>query len=132
MSMQRSMYHIILRVSALSLAFLLLFESGLLSPVTKELSQGTHSYLASAIGMNASVMPTDINTLTAQLTQRERALSEREIAVSLREDSGTSSDVPVFLLSIVLFILLTLIVLNYVLDYLRLRSSLESPHEQTV
>lgn len=116
--MTNSMYHKLLRVSALTLSLVLLFVSGIFSPVTKQLSNNTGTYVATAIGINASVLPTDVNTLSAQLQQREKELSEREIAVSLKESSPTS-DMPTFILSVLLFILLVLIVLNYVLDFMR-------------
>ncbi len=119
MYMSDSLYHKFLRVSALSLALVLLFVSGLFSPVTHELSLNTGSYLATAIGINASVLPTDVNTLSAQLVQRQQELDAREIEVSLKESSAHSGDTSTFILSIILFIILVLIVLNYVLDFTR-------------
>jgi hypothetical protein len=81
------------------------------------------------IGINASVAPTELNTLTAQLTQREQELREREIAVQLKEESPSeSTDMSTYILSILLFILLVLIVLNYALDYIRTK---QSQYEQT-
>ncbi len=131
------MYHVVLRVSALTLALVLLFESGLVSPVTKQLSDNTRNYVASAIGMKAGVAPTEINTITAALTQqenelnaREAALSEREISVNLNTSSDTSSDRSTFILSVILFILLVLIVLNYTLDFLRKNNVPRKEHEQ--
>lgn len=120
--MQQSVYHILLRTSALTLALVLLFVSGIFSPITRELSNDTGSYLASAIGMNASIAPTEINTLALELQQRDQELAQREIAVSLKESKG-NPDVTTFVLSVVLFVLLVLIVLNYVLDYMRLKAS---------
>lgn len=124
--MKHGMYHVVLRVSALTLALILLFESGLISPTTKELSDGTREYLVAAIGMSAGVQPTEINTITAQLTAketelkaREAALAEREIAVQLNTNNSENSQTSTFILSVILFILLVLIVLNYALDYLR-------------
>lgn len=127
--MNGTTYHTLLRVSALTLALVLLFDSGLLSPVTKELSRSTQSYLASAVGATARVEPNEINTLTAQISAREReldareaAINEREISVGLNTSGSTNSnDVSTFMLSILLFIILVLIVLNYVLDYIRAR-----------
>jgi len=124
--MQQSYYHSILRVAALTVALVLLFDSGLISQSTKELSDNAQNYLASAIGIQASVFPSDINQLTADLTaqkrqldEREAALSEREISVGLSTKSGEPSDTSTYILSTILFILLVLILLNYVLDYMR-------------
>lgn len=123
------MYHAFLRTSALTLALVLLFVSGIVSPVTKELSANAGSYVANAIGVKASVFPTELNTITAELTARERdlaareaALSEREIAVDLTT-SGEANNTAIYILSGILFILLVLILLNYVLDYLRRRDT---------
>jgi hypothetical protein len=81
--------------------------------------------------MNASVTPNEINTLSAQLEEQKQALDQREIAVKLKEDSaGNTSNISTFILSVVLFILLVLVVLNYVLDYLRGRA-MKITNEQT-
>lgn len=125
--LEHSAYHSVLRMCALSLALVLLFDSGLISPVTQQLSQGAQQYVASAIGVRATVSPTDLNQLTAELTQQRQAVAEREAAVIEREiavgriESGESStnSLSTILLSSVLFILLILIVLNYILDFLR-------------
>lgn len=129
---QDSNYHKILRVSAVVCALTLVFESGLLNSATAQLSQNTHSYLASTIGMSASVQPTELNKMTAALTERDRdlsvreaALNEREIAIKLETSSGSNDDRAVYILASILFILLVLIVLNYTLDYLRARERLE-------
>ncbi len=136
MHLQHSMYHIILRTTALTLALVLLFDSGVLAPVTKEISNQTQSYLASAIGMTASVQPTELNQYTAQLAQREKLLTEREAEVAAREiavnlaESGAQKDYSTYILSVLLFILLVLIVLNYVLDYIRQREGNAHHHEK--
>jgi hypothetical protein len=124
--MQNSVYHICLRTSALTIAIALLFVSGVISPVTKQISQDTNLYLANTIGMHASVLPTELNSISAELEARNKELNAREIAVSLKEsESGSNSaDVTTFVLSALLFVLLMLIVLNYVLDYLRAKERL--------
>ncbi|MEN9920295.1 MAG: hypothetical protein RL538_188 [Candidatus Parcubacteria bacterium] len=118
------MYHRVLRVSALVCAFVLLFESGLVHESTVLMSQNTHQYLANAVGVGASIEPTELNSLTAELTaqklalqQRESAIAEREIDIGLAQ--GESKDTTIYILSGILFVLLVLIVLNYTLDYLR-------------
>ncbi len=120
--MQRSLYHIFLRTSALTLSLVLLFISGVLSPVTKQLSRDTGLYLASAIGVNAAVAPTPVNTLSAQLAERDKELTQREIAINLKEAKASRiPDLSTFLLSIAVFVLLVLMIINYTLDYLRAR-----------
>lgn len=133
---QHTQYHRLLRVSALVCALALVFESGLLSNSTAVMAQNTHRYVASAIGMNASVRPTELNQLTAAITQkeqelaaREAALREREISVDLATESGTTNDTATYILASILFILLVLILLNYALDYLRLREEQEREQE---
>jgi len=125
--MEHSNYHRILRISSLVCAITLVFESGILSESTAQISIGTHAYLANAIGMSASVQPTELNQYTAELTSierdlaaREAALREREIAVDLSAGSS-NNDTATYVLASILFILLVLILLNYALDYLRVR-----------
>jgi hypothetical protein len=124
---RQSMYHRVLRVLALTCALVLLFESGLVHNSTALLSQNTHQYLANVVGVGASIEPTELNSLTAELTaqklalrQREDAVREREIDVGLAE-GGQQQDTTIYILSGILFVLLVLIVLNYTLDFLRYR-----------
>lgn len=133
---EQTNYHRILRVSAVVMAIALVFQSGVVSDSTAVISQGTHAYLANAVGMSASVEPNELNRYTAALTEkeqelaaREAALEEREIAVDLQSRGETSSDTATYVMASILFILLVLIVLNYTLDYLRLR---ELRQQQTV
>lgn len=129
MSIGHTNYHRILRVSSLVCAIALLFESGILLDSTAALSQNTHLYLANAVGISVGVAPTELNQYTAALTQKERELNEREAALKQREISVNLSDGGVgsantratYILSGILFILLVLILLNYTLDYLRLK-----------
>lgn len=81
--------------------------------------------------MSASVEPTELNQYTAALTQKEReliareqALAAREIAVGFSQEESGAADRTTYLLAGVLFILLVLILLNYVLDYMRYRETL--------
>jgi hypothetical protein len=137
MQIQHSTYHRVLRVSAVICAFILLFQTGLVFKPTQQLSQHTQNYLANAIGMSASVEPTELNSLTAELTAqklalsaRESAVAEREIAVNLAQ--GGPDQRATYVMAAILFILLLLIILNYVLDYLRSRNRLTSNELQTV
>lgn len=122
-----SLYHIFLRSTAAIIALVLLFDSGLLSPITRDLSSEAQRFVATGIGIQAGVEPTELNMRTAALTEMEQDLAEREAALREREIDvavgRTSSDTntSTYILAALLFILLVLIVLNYVLDYLRSR-----------
>ena len=107
--MNESLYHKLLRVSGLTLALVLLFVSGIFSPVTKELSQNTGSYIATAVGINAAVLPNEVNTLSAQLIDRQKELDAREIAVQLKESEVQTADTSSFIISVILFIILNLV-----------------------
>ena len=124
------MYHRVLRVGALVSALVLLFVSGLVSERTAQLADHTQWYLANAVGVSVGVSENEYNTITAALTkreheldQREKALLQREIDVGIRSgsDATVSSLDSTLLLSGFLFILLVLIVLNYVMDFVRAR-----------
>ena len=126
--MQVSIYHRVLRVCAVVLALVLLFVSGLISERTAEMAQHTHWYLANAVGVSVGVEETELNRITAALTQREQDLARREAAIAQREidvgivsGDGTVGSVldSTLILSVLLFIMLVLIILNYVLDFLR-------------
>lgn len=133
--MQATLYHKSLRIFLIVTAFVLVFDSGLINDTTKQLANGTQSYMANVIGVGASVGPTELNTLTAELTAQKRELEAREAALRQREiavginDGGSTSDYSTYILAGILFILLVLILLNYTLDYLR---SNERPTQQTV
>ena len=131
--MHQSLYHSLLKIGALTLACVLVFESGLVSIKTEKLADNAGKYLANAIGVTVGVKPTELNTYTAELTkmeqdlkEREAALEEREIAVNLSTEetgaTGGGSDLSTYILSTILFILLVLIVLNYILDFIRARN----------
>lgn len=131
--MKNSVYHALLRICALTLSLVLLFVSGILSPITKQLSGDAGSYMANAIGMNASVPINEINTLSAQLAARDQELSDREIAINLKEATAGTGNITTFIMSVLLFILLVLIVLNYALDFIRNKpvTVARKQHEQT-
>ncbi len=128
MPITASRYHSVLRVSVLTLAFMLVFDSGLLSPVTKQLSDSATAYLlGNAVGVFARVEPNEINLLTAELSAKERELAAREAALNEREIAARNYDGPIendystFILSAILFIITTLILINYILDWRRSR-----------
>lgn len=134
MELQATYYHRILRVGAVVCAFVLLFESGLVFKSTARLSEQTHQYLANAVSMSAAVQPTELNSITAELTKqkqlldaREAELREREIAVELNNAPTQNAT---YILSSILFILLLLIITNYILDYLRAQKPLTAINRQ--
>lgn len=136
--MRYSHYHAWLRISSLVTAIVLLFVSGVIHPYTTELTSITGEYLSAAVGVGAAVEPNGVNQLTAKIAQYETDLAakEREIAVLQGQSNDllvsgkgifSNQEVMTFLLSIVLFIMLVLIVLNYVLDYLHRADVQNSP-----
>jgi len=107
-------------------ALMLLFDGGYISPLSKQLSDSTIQYVANSIGIFASVEPNELNQITAELSKRENELDTREAAlrereISARDFGGNDSDVSVYILSVILFILTVLIVLNYAMDFIRAR-----------
>jgi hypothetical protein len=135
---QDSMYHRVLRVSAVVCAFVLLFESGLINHSTSLLALHANQYLANAVGMSASVQPTELNTYTAKLTEQKNLLDAREAAIRDREiqiglaAGENPNQTTTYVLASILFILLVLIILNYTLDYLRAREPKQNTIPQTV
>ena len=98
------------------------------------MSLSTQSYLANSVGITVGVAPTELNTLTAGLTakelaldSRDRALTEREIAIGLNGQAGTQ-DKTTFIMGLTLFMVVLLLVLNYALDFIRAREQL--PYRQ--
>ncbi|MCR4285297.1 MAG: hypothetical protein NUW00_00205 [Candidatus Kaiserbacteria bacterium] len=128
--MQAVGYSSFLRISALVTALVLVFDSGILMPVTSQLSDTTILYVASiGVGASASVPESEINALSAQIAERQRVLdakeaelNEREIATRSFSVSGTTENLSTYVLSTILFILTVLIVLNYAMDWARVRS----------
>lgn len=126
--LEETIYHKLLRISSVVVAAVLLFQAGFVSSTTALLARGTQDYMANAVGVFVGVAPTELNQMTAEITQqrlaldsREQKISEREIAVGLKPGVGSSQTTTTFILSGVLFILLVLIILNYALDYVRAR-----------
>lgn len=128
MYLQDTRYHSVLRMASLVAAFVLVFDSGLIAPATRSLSDNAQQYVATVVGVTASVEETELNRMTAAITEkelaldaREQAIVEREIALEQNSAVAASGDVSTYLLSIILFILLALILLNYGLDFARYR-----------
>jgi hypothetical protein len=121
-------YHKILRTLGVVVALVLLFDSGVLNETTKDLSRATQLHIATVVGVSASVQENEYNAFTAAITERQRELDAREAALAAREIDARArdttpfdSEVSTYILSVILFVLLVLIVLNYVLDWVRAR-----------
>ncbi len=131
--MKDSLYHSFLKIAVCVFAFVLVFDSGLALPATESMSSLTQQHLASVVGVTLGVAPNEMNQLTTRITELETELEakERLIAVNLQNtNSDGSLDVSTFVLSIIVFILLVLIVLNYALDYIR-QKKVTPLHEPT-
>ena len=129
--MQVNRYHSFLRVAMVVVAIVLLFDGGFLFPITKQFSDVTVDYVASVgAGMFATVPQNEINTLSAQIAEKQRELDTREASLHEREISARSfgtgdagTNYSTYILSVILFILTVLLVLNYILDWIRVRQS---------
>lgn len=124
-------YHRFLRVSLIVSMFILLFDGGFVFPITKQFSDVTITYLASVgsgTGMYATVPENEINMLTAQISERERELDARDAALREREiatrafEGDDMPDYSTYIISTILFILTVLVILNYAMDWARVRS----------
>jgi hypothetical protein len=70
----------------------------------------------------ASVPQNELNTLSSELQKRGEELDRREREIDARAKGNTSDEMATYVLSVILFLLLVLIVINYVLDFLRMRN----------
>ena len=127
---QSLLYRSILRVSLVVTACVLVFQSGLVSERTAVLYSQTAHNLSAMVSMSASVAPTEYNSITAELTKQQQLLASREEQIAQREielglsagqDTTGVSQTTTYLLAGILLIQLVLLVLNYLLDYLRAR-----------
>ncbi len=123
-ALQTSVYHRTLRLLAVVTVCVLVMDSGLALPQTAALSDQAQQYLLAAVGVHVGVAPNDVNVLTARITELEQELGARDrvIPVSISQPESGSFNTSTFLLSLILFMQLVLIVLNYILDYTRGRS----------
>lgn len=131
---EKTLYHSFLRVAVVVMAFLVVFDSGILIKDTALLSNYTQMHLANVIGVSASVSPNELNQLTSRITELETELEKKErlIAVNVRNNTASEIDKSTYILSVILFILLVLIVLNYALDYRRNRNGYSSYEKQSL
>lgn len=126
--MEISRYHRFLRVLLVVFTVALLFDSGIVFPVTKTLSDNTVLYLASTgTGVFANVPESEINALSAKLAEQQSELDRREADLREREiaarsfGAGSGNDYSTYIISAILFIILVLLVLNYAMDFARVR-----------
>lgn len=120
-------YRSFLRISIVVVAFLVVLESGLLFPITRHMSLDVYEYLGSVgSSVRATVPENELNILTAQISARERELDERERLLAEREIAARNfgADEPSYTLysmSVILFVLSTLMIMNFYLDWKRTR-----------
>lgn len=126
-TLEHSAYHKSLRVVTLVMSFVLVFQSGLLSNSTAQLSTITGQYLVAAVGVSVGVPENDLNVLTTRIAElesqvgyKDAQLRERELALGL-SDQGASQGRVTLILAAIQLVLLLLIVVNYGLDYWRAR-----------
>ena len=127
-SLASTMYHSVLRVAGLVVACVLMVDGGLLSSVTADMSARAGYFVANSVGVSVGVAPNEINQLTSalseyeqQLQARESQIREREIEIGLSSGEAAGPDRSTFIIAALLFIILVLIILNYVLDFIRAR-----------
>lgn len=124
-SLEHSPYHKTLRVLSVVMVCVLMFQSGLYSKTTAQLSVVTGNYLTAAVGVSVGVPENDVNVLTKKIAEletqvgaKDAQLRERELSLGLNSQENTGTRVTLILAGIQL-VLLILIVVNYALDYLR-------------
>lgn len=124
-SLEQSVYHKCLRVAAVVMICVLVFQSGVYSSTTTHLSSITGRYLTAAVGISVGVPENELNVLTKRIAEletqvgyKDAQLRERELALGLNGGSENSVTTTLILAGIQL-VLLVLIVFNYVLDYVR-------------
>ena len=124
-----SMYHRVLRTSAVITALVLAFESGVVVPRTAVFSLATEQYLANVVSMTASVAPNEVNTLAADLQKKGDELNQRERDINARAEDTTIVSVSSFtyFLTAILTGQTVLILLNYFFDYRRGRRRKTQP-----
>jgi hypothetical protein len=118
---RKSYYHRTVRSLAVVTGLVLMFDSGVVSPVTRDLSDGALRYTASVVGVVAQVPETELNRLSADLRMRDEELDRREREIDARVLASETQNRSTYVLSGILLILLALIVTNYALDIARAR-----------
>ncbi len=131
-------YHKLLRILLLVFTIVTVFDSGIINPVTQQMSNETFSYVATiGAGMYASVPPNEINTLTAQIAEQQRVLDAREAAlrereIAAREYENNTADYSTYIFSAILFLIIVLLFVNYVMDWTRMRQLQQLQYEEKI
>ncbi len=122
-SLRYSIYHSFLRVGILTFAILLVFDSGLVSEQSKALSISTQEYLANTVSAQAGTLPIETNQpmVGAIESEGELAAKEHMITLNISENTSVTMDKSTLIISLIVSFLLLLILLNYVLDFIRTR-----------
>lgn len=97
-----SIYHKLLRVSSLLFAFLLIFSSGLVSPLTSQLTENSAKYAANLVNANSSLVD----------SQNEPILTQESVV------GEGSNETYTYLFAVILFVILLLMLLNYSLHFI--------------
>jgi cell division septal protein FtsQ len=103
---------------------------GMISPVSQwdSFSLRSQEHIAGVVGMSVGVDPNPHNSLAQDLAQREAELDvraremdrrEREIRTMIEEESAKNDRKLIVLISLITILLLSLIVLNFLLDQRR-------------
>jgi hypothetical protein len=132
---QSLLYRSLLRVSVVVTAIVLLFQSGLVDDRTTVVFLDTTENLQAMVGLSVSVAPTEINSFTAELTKRQQLLNAREETIASRENelgltggsAQNNTETTTYILAAILLIQLILLILNYLLDYVRSRENQVNP-----
>ncbi len=123
--MEGHLYRSVLRVSMLVTTSLLVFDSGILFPLTKQISSDTQRYVAEVVSVGARIDQNEVNTLSEELRKRDEELDQREANLRTIEartfGDGSTPDYSTYILSFLLFVLTVLVLFNYILDWRRAR-----------
>ncbi len=132
---QSLLYRSLLRVSVVVTAIVLLFQSGLVDDRTTVVFLDATENLQAMVGLSMSVAPTEITLFTAELTKRQQLLNAREETIASRENelgltggsTQNNTETTTYILAAILLIQLILLILNYLLDYVRSRENQVNP-----
>lgn len=113
-----SWYHSGLRVALVVVAVMVVFESGIISGVTKDISAVAERQLAMVVGVAPKNTDSTITMPGVENEGLKVASLKPDINRLPKTEIETTYDRTTYVLSTGLFILLLLTILNYVLDYL--------------
>ena len=112
----------------LGLGFLLNFVTPTFSLLVRQYTYNITSQLSSAVGILVGVQETPINKLAQELTNyevelndRETILNERETSIIREEEQSKTTEKYVFVSIIIGILVLILVMLNFYLDWKRVK-----------